>query len=142
MADRPTRAAYKVFYPITTRWMDNDIYGHVNNVIYYSYFDSAVNMYLINEAGLDIAKSPVVGFIVSSRCNYHAPVAYPDKLQCGVRVNRLGNSSVEYGVALFKEGKDAASADGSMVHVFVDRRINKPVPIPHSARSALEKIEF
>ena len=89
-----SRSDYKKFVPITTRWMDNDIYGHVNNVTYYSYFDSAVNRHLIEEGGLDIHDAPIVGFVVNSHCNYLAPIAYPDAIEVGLRVNKLGNSSV------------------------------------------------
>ena len=102
-ADRPTAAAYRHFVPITTRWMDNDVYGHVNNVTYYSYFDSAANAYLI-EHGLDIHASPVIGLVVESACRYHAPVAYPARLRAGVRVDRLGTRAVTYGIPIFVEG--------------------------------------
>jgi acyl-CoA thioester hydrolase len=117
---RPTRAEYKVFYPITTRWSDNDIYGHVNNVIYYSYFDTAANRYLIEEGGLDISDGSVVGYVVNSGCEYHAPITYPESIEAGVRVDRLGNSS--------------------FVHVFVERAENRSVPIPQHLRSALERL--
>ena len=140
MKDKPIRSEYKVFYPITTRWMDNDLYGHVNNVTYYSYFDTAVNLYLIEEGGLDIHASPVVGYIVASGCNYLSPVGYPDRLEVGLRVDKLGNSSAQYGVAIFREGETVASAHGHSVHVFVDRTVNKPVSVPPSIRGVLEKI--
>ena len=100
----PQRDDYHVFYPVTTRWADNDIYGHVNNVTYYAYFDTAANRYLIEQGGLDISDSTVVGYVVSSGCEYHAPVAYPDDLEAGLRVDRLGNSSVRYGIAIFRRG--------------------------------------
>jgi len=135
-----TRSNYIVFNPITTRWSDNDIYGHVNNVVYYSYFDTAANHYLINEGGLDINNSPVIGFVVNSGCNYHSAIAYPDKIESGLRVDRLGNSSVQYGVAIFKEGEEKAAANGHFVHVFVDRKTNKPVSIPTEIRQALHAI--
>jgi len=137
---RSSRADYAFFAPITTRWSDNDIYGHVNNVVYYSYFDSVANIYLIQHAGLKIHEDQVVGFVVSSGCNYHAPVAYPDKLDGGLRANRISGSSVEYGVAIFRPGEDLAVADGFFTHVFVDRKIGKPVRIPDTIREALEKI--
>lgn len=136
----PTRADYKVFYPITTRWADNDIYGHVNNVTYYAYFDSAANRYLIEEGGLDISKGDVVGFVVSSGCEYHAPIAYPEVIEAGVRVDRLGNSSVRYGIAIFRHGEDNAVAHGHFVHVFVERAQQRSVPIPENLRSALARI--
>lgn len=134
------RSDYKQFSPIVTRWMDNDIYGHVNNVTYYSYFDSAVNRYLIDEGGLDIHDAPTVGFVVNSHCNYLAPIAYPDAIEVGLRVNKLGNSSVTYGVAIFKKGEETACAYGDFIHVFVERAANKSVPIPESIRNALEKL--
>ncbi|SHF89463.1 acyl-CoA thioester hydrolase [Microbulbifer donghaiensis] len=135
-----SRSDYPIFYPITTRWMDNDIYGHVNNVTYYSYFDSAVNRYLIEEGGLDIHSAPVVGFVVNSSCDYRMPIAYPDEIEAGLRVERLGNSSVTYGVGIFRRGEESACAVGSFTHVFVDRAANRPVPIPAQIRNALAAI--
>jgi acyl-CoA thioester hydrolase len=135
-----TRDDYKVFYPITTRWMDNDIYGHVNNVTYYSYFDTAANTFLINHCGLDIHGGELVGFVVSSGCEYLAPIAFPDKINVGIRVDRLGNSSVQYGIGIFKEGSEQVCAFGHFVHVFVDRSSNKPVPIAGKMRKALQAI--
>jgi acyl-CoA thioester hydrolase len=141
MTDRPDRTEFKVFYPITTRWMDNDLYGHVNNVTYYSYFDTVINLYLIESGGLDIHSGSVVGYVVNSGCNYLAPVGYPDRLDAALRVDRIGNSSVQYGIAIFKEGDASAAAHGHVVHVFVDRAINQPVPIPLELRKALEAIQ-
>ena len=138
---RPSRDDYKVFYPITTRWSDNDIYGHVNNVIYYSYFDTAANQYLIEEGGLDIADAAIVGFVVNSGCQYHAPITHPEPVEAGVRVDRLGNSSVQYGIAIFREGEAEAAAHGHFVHVFVERARNKSVPIPDPLRTALARIQ-
>jgi len=137
----PTRAQYKVFYPITTRWSDNDIYGHVNNVTYYSYFDTAANRYLIEEGQLDISDGTIVGFVVNSGCEYHAPITYPESVEAGVRVDRLGNSSVQYGIAIFKEGEEQAAAHGHFVHVFVERATNQSVPIPLKLRAALERLQ-
>lgn len=131
---------YRYFAPITTRWKDNDIYGHVNNVTYYAYFDTIANQYLIEEGGLNIHGDPTVGFVVNSGCNYYAPIAFPDKLKGGLRVNRLGNSSVEYGIAIFKESEEVAVADGHFVHVFVDKASNKSVPIPEGIKQALQAI--
>lgn len=131
---------YRFFLPITTRWKDNDIYGHVNNVTYYAYFDTIANQYLIEQGGLDIHNDPVVGFVVNSGCNYYAPIAFPDKLTGGLRVNRLGNSSVEYGIAIFKDGETQAVADGHFVHVFVNKASNQSVPIPAAVKSALQKL--
>ncbi|NCF17099.1 MAG: acyl-CoA thioesterase [Haliea sp.] len=136
----PNRADYKVFYPINTRWSDNDIYGHVNNVAYYSYFDTAANRYLIEEGGLDISNADVVGYVVNSGCQYHAPITYPESVEAGVRVDRLGNSSVQYGIAIFREGEDQAAAHGHFVHVFVDRAADHSVPIPENLRVALERL--
>lgn len=134
------RNDYPVFYPIGTRWMDNDVYGHVNNVTYYSYFDSTINRYLIEEGGLDIHSDPVVGFVVSSNCQFHRPVAYPEALEAGLRVVKTGNSSVTYEVGIFRSGEAEVSAIGQVVHVFVDRETNASTPIPSSIRAALEQI--
>ena len=138
-AARPRADAYRHFVPITTRWMDNDVYGHVNNVTYYSYFDTAANAYLIAN-GLDIHAAPVIGLVVESACRYHAPVAYPTPLRAGLRVDRLGRRAVTYGLAIFVEGDDAAIADGHLVHVFVDRATRTPVEIPAPLRAALERL--
>ena len=135
-----TRDGYFVFKSITTRWMDNDVYGHVNNVTYYSYFDTAANTYLIEEGGLNIASSPIIAYVVSSACDYASGIAYPDKIEAGLRVDHLGNSSVQYGIAIFKKDAEQASAHGHFVHVFVERETGKPVPIPEKMRVALEKI--
>jgi acyl-CoA thioester hydrolase len=138
------RSDYPVFYPVITRWMDNDIYGHVNNVTYYSYFDSAINRYLIDHGGLDIHRAPVVGFMVSSSCQFKKPVAYPETLEAGLRVLKIGGKSVTYEVAIFRKGEleseQDAAAVGEMVHVFVDRASNRSAPIPPDIRTALEKI--
>lgn len=136
----PTRDDYKVFYPITTRWADNDIYGHVNNVTYYAYFDTAANRYLIEEGGLDISDGTIVGYVVNSGCQYHAPITYPETIEAGVRVDKLGNSSVQYGIAIFKAGEEVAVAHGHFVHVFVERAANRSVPIPENLRTALARL--
>jgi len=135
-----TTERYLWFCPIATRWMDNDVYGHVNNVTYYSYFDSAANLFLIREGGLDIVKSPVIGVVVDSRCTYREAVAYPDALRAGLRVDKLGNRSVTYGIGIFREDGDRACAHGHFVHVFVDRKTRQAVPIPEPIRTALETI--
>lgn len=134
------RDDFPVFYPIGTRWMDNDVYGHVNNVTYYSYFDSTINRYLIEEGGLDIHGGSVVGFVVSSNCQFRRPVAYPEALEAGLRVVKTGNSSVTYEVGIFRPGEAEVSAVGQVVHVFVDRETNASTPIPASIRAALEQI--
>ena len=136
----PGRDDYRVYYPITTRWSDNDIYGHVNNVTYYSYFDTAANRYLIEQGGLDIEDGRIVGYVVNSGCHYHAPLTYPEDLEAGLRVDRLGNSSVQYGIAIFRAGEPHAAAHGHFVHVFVERASNRAVPIPEALRSALERL--
>ena len=110
MPERPTRADYGWFCHLATRWMDNDVYGHVNNVTYYSYFDTTANRYLIEHGGLDIHAAPVVGFVVSSSCEFHAPVAFPDNLAIGLRVDRLGERSASYGFAVFCGDEDQARA--------------------------------
>ena len=135
------RRAYKHFLPIATRWMDNDVYGHVNNVIYYSYFDTVVNEYLISQGALDIARSPVIGLVVETGCSYFASIAFPEKIDAGLRVTKIGNSSVRYEVALFHEGGDVAVAQGHFVHVYVDRVTLKPQALGNLLRSALLKIE-
>ncbi|MFK8029047.1 MAG: acyl-CoA thioesterase [Gammaproteobacteria bacterium] len=134
------RAHYGHWVPIPTRWMDNDVYGHVNNVTYYSYFDTAVNDFLVREGGLDFHKGDVVGFVVASGCQYLKPIAFPNALQVGVRVNRLGNSSVEYGVAVFKEQDPLAVAVGYFTHVFVSRGSQRPAPMPAQIRAALTSL--
>ncbi|WP_290648004.1 thioesterase family protein [Aquisalimonas sp.] len=136
----PGRHDYPVFHSITTRWTDNDIYGHVNNVTYYSYFDTAVNHYLIERGGLDIHNGQIVGLVVSSGCTYLRPLAFPERIEAGLRVDRLGNSSVRYGVGIFHEGEADVCAFGHFVHVFVDRRENRSVPIPKPIRDALEPL--
>jgi acyl-CoA thioester hydrolase len=136
----PLRADYPVFYSLTTRWNDNDIYGHINNVVYYAYFDSVANRYLIEEGGLDIEDGSVVGYVVNSGCDYLSPLSYPQAVEGGLRVDRLGNSSVQYGIGIFKVGEDKPSAYGHFVHVFVDRAANRSVPIPAPIRAALERI--
>ncbi|MCW8156126.1 acyl-CoA thioesterase [Stutzerimonas stutzeri] len=134
------RRDYKHFQPITTRWHDNDIYGHVNNVVYYGFFDTAVNSYLIQHGGLDIQGGDIVGFVVSSACDYFASIAYPDLIEVGVRVAKLGNSSVQYELAIFREGEKEACAAGRFVHVFVERASNRPTAIPSRLRAALEAL--
>ncbi|MFS2158258.1 acyl-CoA thioesterase [Pseudomonas sp. Pseusp122] len=136
----PRRSDYRHFQPITTRWHDNDIYGHVNNVTYYSFFDSTVNTYLIERGGLDIHDGAVVGFVVSSSCDYFASIAYPERIEVGLRVGKLGSSSVQYELAVFKVGEEQACAAGRFVHVFVDRASNRPVAIPEGLRLAMQAL--
>ena len=122
---------------VPTRWSDNDIYGHVNNVTYYSYFDTAVNRFLIENGALDIHRDTVVGFVVETGCSYFKPIAFPDALQVGLRVAHLGTSSVRYEVALFRQGDAEAAAAGHFTHVYVDRRTGRSAPIPEAARRLL-----
>ena len=134
------KSDYKYFYPIVTRWMDNDIYGHINNVNYYSYFDTTVNQYLIDKGKLDIKKGLVVGFVVHSSCDYLNPISHPEKIEAGLVVKKIGNSSVTYGIGIFKEDEDKVSAYGEFVHVFVNRNSKKPVEVPKETKKALEDI--
>ena len=140
MSETESTERYRYFLPITTRWMDNDVYGHINNVTYYSYFDTVANHYLIHEGGLDIHTSAVIGLVVESKCAYRAPLAYPDRLRAGLRVDKLGHRSVTYGIAIFKEGEARPAAHGHFVHVFVDRLSRQAVAIPERLREALQRL--
>ena len=124
------RSAFAAFSPITTRWMDNDVYGHVNNVVYYSFFDTAVNGLLIAAGALDIHAGAVIGLVVETQCNYFAPIAFPQAVSAGVRVARLGGSSVRYEIGLFADDAPQSAASGHFVHVYVDRATRRPVPLP------------
>ena len=135
------RANYRYFVTITTRWMDNDIYGHINNVQYYSYFDTAVNRYLIDADVLDIHGGEVIGFVVETHCNYFSGAAFPQDIEAGIRVARLGTSSVRYEIGLFVENGNRAIAQGHFVHVYVDRHTEKPVELPETLRAALAVLE-
>lgn len=135
-----SRADYPHFLTIPTRWMDNDVYGHVNNVQYYSYFDTVVNRYLIDQGVLDIHNSPVIGLVVETQCRYLSSIAFPDEVHAGLRVARLGNSSVRYEVGLFKNADAVAAAEGHFVHVYVDRATQKPTSLPADLRAVLERI--
>jgi acyl-CoA thioester hydrolase len=136
----PGRADYAHFLSIPTRWMDNDVYGHVNNVVYYSYFDTVINEHLIRDGGLDIHDGSVVGYCVESQCRYLAPLAFPETIDAGLRVGHLGKSSVRYEIALFRQGDEAPAAVGHFVHVFVAREENKPTAIPPAIRACLERL--
>jgi len=140
MPERATRSAFAAFRTITTRWMDNDVYRHVNNVVYYAFFDTAVNQLLIEAGVLDIETSPAIGLVVETQCRYFAPIAFPDVVHAGVRVAKLGGSSVRYEIGLFRNDEDEASAEGHFVHVYVDRRTNRPVPIPDDVRTVLRSL--
>ena len=134
------RTDYRVFRSITTRWMDNDAYGHVNNVVYYSFFDTAVNIYLIEGGVLDIARSEAIGLVVETQCRYARSIAFPDRVDAGIRVARLGSSSVRYEIGLFRNDDEEAAAEGHFVHVYVDRATNRPVLLPVPVRAALSPL--
>jgi acyl-CoA thioester hydrolase len=134
------REQFPHFQPIPTRWMDNDIYGHVNNVVYYSYFDTAVNQFLIERGVLDIHKGEVVGFVVDSGCSYFNPISFPDVIHAGIRVAKLGNASVRYELALYRNDDPLPCAAGHFVHVYVERGSNRSVPIPVPVRDVLATI--
>jgi acyl-CoA thioester hydrolase len=143
-ADAPApfvnRAGYRHFLPIATRWMDNDSYGHVNNVTYYSYFDTAVNEHLIRCGGLDIRYGSAIGYAVETSCRFAKPLSFPETVDVGLRVARLGTSSVTYEIAIFRRADDEPAASGRFVHVWVDRATERPVPIPPRIRAALEPL--
>ena len=133
----PSRAEYRYFLEIPTRWMDNDVYRHVNNVTYYSWFDTVIARFLLGSGAINLTDSPVVGVVVETLCRYHAPIAFPETVTAGLRVERLGTTSIRYGVGIFREGEDTASADGHFVHVFVDRATQtRPTPLPDALRAA------
>jgi acyl-CoA thioester hydrolase len=136
-----SRTDYRYFQTITTRWNDNDAYGHVNNIVYYSWFDTAVNQFLIENRVLDIERSPVIGLVIETQCNYFQAVAFPEQITAGVSVARLGNSSVRYEVGIFREGQDTAAAQGHFMHVYVDRASRRPTLIPEAMRTLLESIQ-
>ncbi|WP_372623714.1 acyl-CoA thioesterase [Falsiroseomonas sp.] len=134
---RPTRAEYRYFLEIPTRWMDNDVYRHVNNVTYYSWFDTVVARFLLGSGAINLTDSPVIGVVVETLCRYHAPIAFPETVTAGLRVEGLGNTSIRYGIAIFREDEEVASADGHFVHVYVDRATQtRPTPLPDALRKA------
>jgi acyl-CoA thioester hydrolase len=134
------RSTFGHFLVIPTRWMDNDVYGHVNNAVYYAYFDTVINRYLIDEGGLDFRDGTIVGIAVETMCRFHRSFTYPEDVEAGLRIGRLGNSSVRYEVGLFAQGEASARADGHFVHVFVERSTMRPVPLPDRIRRALAKL--
>lgn len=138
MTARSTRDQFAVIRPCPTRWADNDIYGHVNNAAYYGFFDTAVNAWLIERGLLDTVASPAIGLVIETGCRYHAALSFPETIEVGLRVEKLGNSSVRYALALFSEGQEQAAADGWFVHVYVDRETRRPTPIPEAIRAGLE----
>ena len=134
------RSMYRVFRDIPTRWADNDVYGHVNNVVYYSWFDTAVNTYLIEQGALDIHHGATIGLVIETQCNYFAPLAYPQVVQAGIRVAKLGQSSVRYEIGLFEQGQPLCAAAGHFVHVYVDKATRRPCALPTALRAALEPL--
>lgn len=135
-----TRAAYRAWRDIPTRWMDNDAYGHVNNVVYYSWFDTAVNAWLIEAGLLDIHHGNPIGLVVETGCRYHRSVAFPETITAGLRIARLGNSSIRWEVGLFSAGHDTPAAAGFFVHVYVDRETRRPMPLPAPWRDRLAEL--
>lgn len=131
------RAAYPVFRTITTRWSDNDVYGHVNNVVYYGWFDTAVNACLIEAGALDIETGPIIGLVVETGCRYAKPLAFPQTIEAGIRAAHIGTSSVRYEIGLFAAGAADAAAEGFFVHVYVDRKTRRPVPLPTPLRTVV-----
>ncbi len=136
------RSAYARFQAITTRWMDNDAYGHVNNVVYYSYFDTAVNRHLIEAGALDIHQGATIGLVVETRCNYFSPLAFPQTVEAGLRVAHIGGSSVRYELGLFAQGEPLSAAAGHFVHVYVDRVSQRPVALPPALLAALQALRL
>ncbi len=132
-----TRAQFKFFFPIQTRWADNDIYGHVNNVTYYSYFDTAANSLLIQKTGFDIHTSEIIGLVVDSACSFLQELSFPEMIEVGVAIGKIGHSSLRYELAIFKQGQQQAAAQGHFVHVFVNRKNRKSIAIPPAMREAL-----
>jgi acyl-CoA thioester hydrolase len=140
VADGPERAQYAHVQAIPTRWADNDVYGHVNNVEYYAFFDTAINAWLIREGGLDIHAGAVIGLCAESHCAYRAAISFPDVVEAALRVGHLGQRSVRYEIALFRAGALEAIAEGWFVHVFVDRLTRAPAEIPPPLRAALARL--
>lgn len=141
-ASAQPRASYPQFSRITTRWMDNDAYGHVNNVVYYSFFDTAVNRWLIEHGALDVEQGAVIGLVVETQCNYFAPLAFPQPVEAGLRVAHVGSASVRYEVGLFAAGSELSAAAGHFVHVYVDRVSRRPVPLPEALKAALSPLQI
>jgi acyl-CoA thioester hydrolase len=148
MSDTPSskphpepRSAYRVFRAISTRWMDNDAYGHVNNVVYYSWFDTVVNAHLIDNGALDIQRGQTIGLVVETQCNYFSPIEFPQTVEAGLRVAHTGRSSVRYEVGLFAQGEPLTAAKGHFIHVYVDRATRRPVTLPHPLKLLLEALK-
>jgi acyl-CoA thioester hydrolase len=137
----PRRGDFTALRPVATRWMDNDHYGHVNNVAYYSYFDTAVNGFLLEATGIDIRNLPAIGIVAESSCRFLSAISFPDTIHAGLAIERLGTSSVVYAIALFRENDDSPCAMGRFAHVYVDRNTRRPVPIPAIIRAVLERLK-
>jgi acyl-CoA thioester hydrolase len=135
------RSAYRAFRTISTRWMDNDAYGHVNNVVYYSWFDTVVNAHLIEQGVLDIHQGETIGLVIETQCNYFASVAFPQTVEAGLRVARIGQSSVRYEVGLFVQGEPLTAAKGHFIHVYVDRANRRPTALPAPLKAVLESLQ-
>ena len=133
---RATRSDFVQYRHLTTRWQDNDVYGHMNNVVYYELVDSVVNSWLRNEAGMPVPDGDIVGLVVQSGCTYHASLGWPEPIEAGMAVARVGNSSITYLIGLFSVGKDDAAAEASFTHVYVNKDTRRPVPIPDNLRTA------
>jgi acyl-CoA thioester hydrolase len=136
------RSAYRAFIPITTRWMDNDVYGHVNNVVYYSWFDTAVNGHLIAQGALDIHQGDSIGLVVETQCHYFSPIAFPQKVTAGIRVAHVGTSSVRYEVGLFADDEPMTAAKGHFVHVYVDRANRRPMPLQPAMLQSVQTLRL
>ena len=140
MRERAPRDGYRHFTALTTRWSDNDAYGHLNNVIYYLLFDTAVNAMLIEAGLLDIERSTVVGLVAETGCRYYQPLSFPDAVEAGIAVTYIGTSSVHYAIGIFKHGAEEPAAEGKFVHVYVDRETRRPVELPAPTREFLERL--
>ncbi|MEO0393222.1 MAG: thioesterase family protein [Pseudomonadota bacterium] len=138
-AEPPSRHAFRHFETIETGWADNDMYGHVNNAAYYRFFDTAVNRFLIEADVLEPETSSVIGLVVETGCRFFAPVSFPDRLDLGIAVSRLGNSSIRYELAVFKQGQEIAAAAGFFIHVYVDAATHRPVPVPDDMRAVIRE---
>lgn len=134
------RSRFPHFVAITTRWMDNDVYGHLNNVVYYSFFDTAVNQFLIEQGALDIEAGPSIGLVVHTQCDYFSSLSFPGQVEAGLRVSTTGHSSVQYEIGLFGAGEEMSAACGRFVHVYVDRQTRRPAPLPQALRRALARL--
>ncbi len=138
--DAPVRADYQVFRPVTTRWMDNDVYGHVNNAVYYSFFDTVVSGWLVDNGIVDYEHGQTIGLAVNSECSYFEPISFPEAVTGGMRIDRIGSSSVTYAVGIFRGDGDSAAAAGTFTHVYVDRRTRRPSALTDDVRAKLETV--